>query len=172
NSSDPFGLCPGPDGKDDGKPCSASDQLQAKVDDMAQAAMNWLGDLGNSMMSGLRSLGKEAAIQGGIALVTEGLGTAAEAGAEFTRIAGPARDGMQVVLQEFLGQKAAGAEARLASRTLTPGVTKEMLTDYANRVAGPILAGTAPAEKITAAAIAVQSARMRLINAALAGWPK
>ena len=91
---------------------------------------------------------------------------------EFAQLAGPARGVHQRVLQEFFGQKAAGAEARLASRTITPGVTKEMLIDYAKNVARPIVEGTADPKKLTADAIATQMARLRLIGEALANWPR
>lgn len=90
----------------------------------------------------------------------------------FLKLAGPARQGTQRVLQEFFGQAAAGAEARLASRTLTPGVTREMLENYATTVARPIVDGTASAAKRTAAALEVQTARLKLVEEALRNWPK
>jgi RHS repeat-associated protein len=92
--------------------------------------------------------------------------------APFARLAGPARAGEPLVLQEFFGQSAAGAESRLLSRTITPGVTRAMLSDYSETVARPIVEGAAPLGKRTAAAIEAQAARLKLIEEAFRNWPK
>jgi RHS repeat-associated protein len=99
-------------------------------------------------------------------------GGVSSAGGAFAKLAGPAQSIRQRVLQEFFGQGVEGAEARLASGTLSPGVTREMLEDYATNVARGIVDGTADILKQTQAAIAVQAARLKLIDEALRNWPK
>ena len=83
--SDPFGLCPAPDGQDDGKPCPASQILHDAIRNTINDVISTLGDIGNSLMAGLKSLGKEAAIQGALALATGGVGAEAEAGVTLFR---------------------------------------------------------------------------------------
>ena len=108
---------------------------------------------------------------GGAAIAGGAAAGEATAGREFIQLAGPARAIPQRILQEFFGQNVAGAEARLASRTISPGVTRELLQDYYARVGKGIVDGTASILKRTDAAVALQTARKRLIEEALRYWP-
>lgn len=91
-------------------------------------------------------------------------------GGAAVRLIGPAAKTEAKVLAEFFGQRAAGALARLESRTLTPGITKEMLENYAATVAEPIVNGTAATGKITARSLETQTARLQLIYEAVKNW--
>jgi hypothetical protein len=97
-------------------------------------------------------------------------GLQSKAGGAAARLVGPAAKNEAKILAEFFGQRAAGAMARLESKTLTPGITSGMLEKYAETVARPIVNGTAPAGKITERALETQSARLDLIVAALKDW--
>jgi hypothetical protein len=157
NYSDPFGL----------DPCKVRGNCTQTQEGFDRAQLHTLNIAGHEEEEGLVDEMPSAV---GFALaVTAPEGRAAAEG--FTMLEGPARSGGQVILQEFFGHSAAGAEARLASRTITPGVTKELLEDYAAKYARPIVNGAAPLAKRTATAVATQTARLRLIGEALKHWP-
>ena len=71
NFSDPFGLCPD---KDD-PACTTGQQIMGNIRAGVDRAIAAVGDFGNSLAAGLKSLAKEAAIEGGIALATGGAGS-------------------------------------------------------------------------------------------------
>jgi RHS repeat-associated protein len=71
NFSDPFGLqCPNKNEQS----CSLDQQVLANIGAAINRAIATVGSFGNSLASGLKTLSKEAAIQGGIALLTGGEG--------------------------------------------------------------------------------------------------
>jgi RHS repeat-associated protein len=166
NYDDPFGLC----GEETAREAQAN-TTQSNINCAQRLARD---------ANGLTAEMREENAEGNIINVTPSpvslalmvtVPEARAAGEAFTMLEGPAQGIGQRVLQEFFGQSVRGAEARLASRTITPGVTRELLEDYATRVARPIVSGTAPAAQRTAAAVATQSARLRLIDQALTNWP-
>jgi len=73
NTTDPFGLCTDP--KD---PDCVGEQVRNYVNDKINQAVSFLGDLGNSLKNKLKSLAGQGAIQGGLALATDGLAPEAE----------------------------------------------------------------------------------------------
>jgi RHS repeat-associated protein len=71
NFSDPFGLCP----QESDEPCIGQ-QIRAHIEAKVRSAIETVGEWGNKLKAGLGWLAREAAIQGGIALVTGGSGNA------------------------------------------------------------------------------------------------
>jgi RHS repeat-associated protein len=71
NFSDPFGLCP----PESDEPCIGQ-QLRAHLEGKIRGAIETVGEWGHALKAGLGWLAKEAAIQGGMALVTGGSGNA------------------------------------------------------------------------------------------------
>jgi RHS repeat-associated protein len=96
-------------------------------------------------------------------------------GEKFIQHEGPALWSRARILSEWFtdlekSDAVRGAEARLASRTITPGVTREMLTDFYSNIAQNVVNG-AKRGKFNLGK-AVQIARMRLIDEALRYWPR
>jgi RHS repeat-associated protein len=95
NHSDPFGLCPDPDDP----ACSIGQQVVNAARAQGRALLNTLGDLGNSMAAGLKSL----ATQAGIELATQGVIAATTGGAGNVGIAVTRRGAAHVMARHFPG---------------------------------------------------------------------
>jgi len=100
NYSDPFGLqCERNGGGGDDNKCTAVEQAGAAYQSFKNKVITAVGDFGNAAWSTLAKVGKELAIQLGLAAVTDGAGPLVEDGALLAR---------SLASEELLGQAEAG----------------------------------------------------------------